>query len=115
MPARSPSECPLDHSECALDRPANARSITANARSIAQRMRARSQRLSASVLAGSVMTARIPVRVLAVRQLLWPTRNVRHARPVAAAEVETQRERTIPAGRGMPAERFLRHRGLVAL
>jgi hypothetical protein len=52
----------------------------------------------------------------------WPcancygrAQNVRRARPVAPAEVETQRERTIPAGRGMPAERFLRHRGLIAL
>jgi hypothetical protein len=29
--------------------------------------------------------------------------------------VEAQRERTIPAGRGRPAEGFLRHRGLIAL
>ncbi len=29
--------------------------------------------------------------------------------------MEAQRERTIPAGRGMPAEGFLRHRGLIAL
>ena len=29
--------------------------------------------------------------------------------------MEAQRERTIPAGRGMPAERFVRHRGLIAL
>jgi hypothetical protein len=29
--------------------------------------------------------------------------------------MEAQRERTIPAARGMPAERFLRHRGLIVL
>jgi hypothetical protein len=29
--------------------------------------------------------------------------------------MEAQRERTIPAGRGMPAERFTRHRGLIVL
>jgi hypothetical protein len=29
--------------------------------------------------------------------------------------MEVQRERTIPAGRGIPAERFVRHRGLIAL
>jgi hypothetical protein len=29
--------------------------------------------------------------------------------------MEAQRERTIPAGRSMPAERFVRHRGLIAL
>jgi hypothetical protein len=29
--------------------------------------------------------------------------------------MEAQRERTIPTGRGMPAERFVQHRGLIAL
>jgi hypothetical protein len=29
--------------------------------------------------------------------------------------MEAQRERTIPAGRGMPAERFMQHRGLITL
>jgi hypothetical protein len=29
--------------------------------------------------------------------------------------VEAQRERTVPAGRALPADGFLRHRGLIAL
>jgi hypothetical protein len=61
------------------------------------------------------MMPSIPVRALAVWQLLWSARNVRRRRPVAPAKVKAQRERTIPAGRGMPAERFLRHRGLISL
>jgi hypothetical protein len=61
------------------------------------------------------MTTGIPICVLTVGQLLWSARNVRRRRPVAPAKVKAQRERTIPAGRGMPAEKFLRHRGLIAL
>jgi hypothetical protein len=37
------------------------------------------------------------------------------AASVAAIKVKAQRERTIPAGRGVSAESFLRHRGLIAL
>jgi hypothetical protein len=42
-------------------------------------------------------------------------RNARRGYSVAPAKVEAQRERTIPVGRGTPAEGFLRHRGLIAL
>jgi hypothetical protein len=46
--------------------------------------------------------------------LVRQTRNARRRSWVAPAKVETQRERIIPAGRGVPAEGFLRHRGLIA-
>jgi hypothetical protein len=42
-------------------------------------------------------------------------RNARQGGSVAPAKVEVQLERTIPVGRGTPAESFLRHRGLIAL
>jgi hypothetical protein len=47
--------------------------------------------------------------------MLWQARNASRRWPVAWHEVEVQRERTILAGRGMPAEGFLQHRGLIAL
>jgi hypothetical protein len=61
------------------------------------------------------MTADIPDRDVSARQLLWSARNVPRQRAVAAIKVKAQRERTIPAGRSVPAEGFLRHRGLIAL
>ncbi len=42
-------------------------------------------------------------------------RNAPRGGSVAPAKVEVQLERTIPVGRGTPAEGFLRHRGLIAL
>jgi hypothetical protein len=46
---------------------------------------------------------------------LRPARNAACPLLVATAKMEVQRERTIPAGRSMPAEGFLRHHGLIVL
>jgi hypothetical protein len=48
-------------------------------------------------------------------KVLRPIRNARRPLRVATAKMEAQQERTIPAERGIPAESFLRHRGLIAL